>query len=287
MHYRLNHFCFRDQNDWFFSTLDYFYNNKNKYQNIQIVIRFHPLPVYATGKNIDLENFAGSDEYTYNIFEKKNKEYKNFFTYIAPNQLENSNTLDLIKSSDLILTYQSACGLDAALLNKTVVNLTNCVWSGNGFSHEPKTQNDYYEILNKFLKKKLDKLNIKNSHYFFDFFHNHYHKDFIWDMMWGGEFDKKYDIYDVITLTSVLNGHFKNFDYLIDNNSSNLDEFNLILSEINNLIKYKNYKIAAKMIGLKGLKFFNKKIILKNKFKTILIFYYFLKLTFYRFLYKF
>ena len=287
MHYRLKHFCFKDQNDWFFSTLNYLYNNKKKYQNIQIVIRFHPLPVYASGKNIDLENFSSSEEYTYNIFKKKNKEFKNFFKYIPPDKLANSNTLDLIKSSDLILTYQSACGLEAALLNKTVVNLTNCVWSGNGFSYEPKTQNDYFEILDKFSKNKLEKLNHIKAHYFFDFFHNHYHVDFIWNMQWGGEFDKKYDVYYVVSLVSALNSHFKNFDYLINENTSSLDEFKLILAEIDNAIRCKKFKIAIKMIGLRGIFLLNKKNYVMNKFRIILIFYYFLKVIFYKFLYIF
>lgn len=71
MHHRLEHYCFKDQNEWLFSTLDYFYRNKRILKKLDVIIRFHPLPVYAEGKNIDLENFGKSKEYTFNIFKKK------------------------------------------------------------------------------------------------------------------------------------------------------------------------------------------------------------------------
>ena len=91
--------CFGDQNDWLFSTLDYFVENKHLLKKFEVIIRFHPLPVYAEGKNIDLENFASSSEYSYNIFKKRESVYRNLFTVIEPYQRENSNTLELIKVS--------------------------------------------------------------------------------------------------------------------------------------------------------------------------------------------
>ena len=59
MHYRIKHFCFNDQNDWLFSTLDYLIRKKDKLKDTEIIIRFHPMPVYdgARKKGEDLELF--------------------------------------------------------------------------------------------------------------------------------------------------------------------------------------------------------------------------------------
>ncbi len=224
MHYRLKHFCFNDQNDWLFSTLDFFIENKNKLKDTEILIRFHPIPVYdgAKVKGEDLEKFEKSDEYSLKIFLEKYSN-ENIFTPIRPDDLVNANTLDLIKTADLILTYQSASGLEASTIGKEIVCCTNCYWSNKGFSHDPKSKDEYFQIIIDFFENKLKKKNnllIANN--FFYFFHYIFHKNFPWNMLWGGNFYRGLELEDVITLTSVQNGDFSSFDKIIDKKPINL-----------------------------------------------------------------
>lgn len=273
MHHRLEHYCFKDQNDWLFSTLDFFQKNQDLLKKFEVIIRFHPLPVYAEGKNIDLENFAASEEYSYNIF-NKNRDYDNLFTIITPTQLENSNTLDLINSSDLIITYQSAAGLEASLLNKKVINLTSSFWSGNGFSFEPKSRLEYFQLMNSYFENSLEKLNNQNAHLFFYFFHNIYHKDFIWNMMWGGNFLNENQIDEVICLPNLISNYFNNFDYLLGIKPKKIkNEFKILINEINKKIKNKDFCVAEKIVGIKKLKYLKNKDILRNLIKIFQIYY--------------
>ncbi len=252
MHYRINHFCFNDQNDWLFSTLDFFIKNKNKLKDTEVLIRFHPMPVYdgAKIKGEDLEKFGKSDEYSLNIFMDK---YSNqdIFTPIRPDDKVNANTLDLIKTADLILTYQSASGLEASIIGKETVCCTNCYWSNKGFSHDPKSKDEYFKILFDFFENKLKKKNnsiIANN--FFYFFHFIFHKDFPWNMLWGGNFYRGLELEDVITLTSVQNGSFSSFDKIIDKTPINLGyEEKEIKKKIYFNLKKGNIYIANTLVG--------------------------------------
>ena len=129
-----------------FSTLDFFIKNKNKLKDTEVLIRFHPMPVYdgAKIKGEDLEKFGKSDEYSLNIFMDK---YSNqdIFTPIRPDDKVNANTLDLIKTADLILTYQSASGLEASIIGKETVCCTNCYWSNKGFSTIGNPKDEYFK----------------------------------------------------------------------------------------------------------------------------------------------
>ena len=49
-----------------------------------------------------------------------------------------------------------------------------------------------------------------------------FHKDFPWNMLWGGNFYRGLELEDVITLTSVQNGSFSSFDKIIDKTPINL-----------------------------------------------------------------
>lgn len=285
-HYRYEHYCFKSMNEWLFSTLDYFHKNKKFLEKYDIIVRFHPLAVYAEGKNIDLEDMGSSEEYAFNIFKNKDENFKNLFHYIPPDQLENSNTLELIKISDLIITYQSMCGLEASLINKQVINLAGTAWSKKKFLHEPKSKLEYYKMIEKFFNNKLLILDNQEAHYFFDFYCNYFHKDFVWNMMWGGEFFKNNEIQDVICLPFTLNNYFRNFDYLIGDNPQKYDEFNIIKKEVDKNLKEKNFKLAKKLIGFNKIFYLNYKILIKNKKKILLISYLYFKFYIYKFLYS-
>ena len=291
MHHRIEHFCFKDQNDWLFSTLDFLKKNKDKLSDIEVVIRFHPMPIYdGANKGEDLENFAESDEYSYKIF-LNNYSNDKIFTAIKPDDKINANTLDLIKTADLILTYQSASGLEASILGKETVCCTNCYWSNKGFSHDPKSQNEYFRLLKDFFSNEMEKKNnIFIANKFFYFFHHIFHKDFPWNMLWGGNFYRGLELEDVITLASINNGNFSNFDKLLDKSPVNLgNEEKEIKKKIIFNIKKGNVYIANIMVGrfkhiVEGLSvnFFNKKF-----FKYVEILIYKLIVFFLRFFKKF
>ncbi len=292
MHYRIKHFCFNDQNDWLFSTLDYLIRKKDKLKDTEIIIRFHPMPVYdgARKKGEDLESFSKSDEYSLKIFMDKYSNEK-IFTAIKPDDKINANTLDLIKVSDLILTYQSASGLEASIIGKETVCCTNCYWSNKGFSHDPKSKEEYYEIIDNFFDNKLKKKNnLMIANNFFYFFHFIFHKDFPWNMLWGGNFYRDLQLEDVITLTSIHNGNFSNFDKMIDKIPLNLGyEEKIIKKNIISNLKKGNTYIANILIGrfihiIEGL---NNNLFNKKFFKFLEILSYKLIVYILRFFKKF
>ncbi len=104
-------YLFEDMYDWIDSLIEFASENKS----VHFIFRSHPDEVRK-----DKEIFSETSVYINN----KSKNCNNI-SIIAANEMDNS--YNLIDSSDLVLTYNSTIGLEAALMEKNVISA--------GYSH--------------------------------------------------------------------------------------------------------------------------------------------------------
>ena len=65
------------------------------------------------------------------------------------------NFYDTIKYFDLLLTYNSTTALEAGLFKvNSLVPYMHQHWSGKNILFEAKSKKEYFDILNKLIKKK-------------------------------------------------------------------------------------------------------------------------------------
>lgn len=76
------------------------------------------------------------------------------FAFIGPD--EGLNSYDLIRNSDLVLIYNSSIGLEGAILSKPVLAAGRARFSGNQVVLEPKSRDDYIQVLKNSLGQDIN-----------------------------------------------------------------------------------------------------------------------------------
>lgn len=139
---------FIDTIDWIKTTIKFF----EEHDDLFLIIRIHP----AEAKLFDLV----SKERVLDELLAWKKEYKNNILFIESEQKINS--YEIVESSDLVLTYASNIGLESVLENKNVIVSGICHYKNKGFTLDPKTKDEYLNLLKKFSTNSLiEKIDIE------------------------------------------------------------------------------------------------------------------------------
>lgn len=123
---------FSTPEEWFTETIEFLVSKKN----IRIAVKESPMDVPLAGLNFS----------SYDIYIKKYLEYDNLTYYgrYAP-----VNIYNLIENSKIILPYSSTIGIEAAMMDKTVIVHTSCFYSDEKFVKKATSKEDYFnKILN-------------------------------------------------------------------------------------------------------------------------------------------
>ena len=72
---------------------------------------------------------------------------------------KNINTYSIIELTDICMTVCGTCGLEMGCYGKPTINAGNSLYSGYGFNYEPKTREDYIELIRNI--DQISKLNSK------------------------------------------------------------------------------------------------------------------------------
>ena len=140
-HVNGNSFIFQDFYEQLKETLLFIKNRK--IPNILWIVRPHPTSAYYNEQGI-VENLVKK------INDKK--------IINCPKQV---STKEILNMSDLVITGKGTIGLEAASCGKFVINAADCLYSGFGFSLDPKNKNEYFKNIQNVIKiKKLKNKNI-------------------------------------------------------------------------------------------------------------------------------
>lgn len=126
--------------------------------NQRLIIKIHP-------KEIEGISPAANKPYANLTLRrlKKNRQFKNYLNNknIIVDSNNEHNTYNLIKHSDICITINSQSGLEALLLEKSVILCGNSFYSGMGWTDEAKDKQD----LDYFIEKQInnDTLNQRNN----------------------------------------------------------------------------------------------------------------------------
>lgn len=121
--------------EWIERSVEYFANRKD----VQLVIRIHPGELLTHGPSmVDVVN-------------RVLPQIPEHIHLIAPG--EKVNTYDLIEMADLGLVYTTTTGMEMAMSGVPVVVSGVTHYKGNGFTFDPQTYPEYFDILDKILKE--------------------------------------------------------------------------------------------------------------------------------------
>ncbi len=119
--------------EWIERSVEYFAKRKD----IQLVIRIHPGEVLTHGPSmVDVVN-------------KVLPQLPEHFHLIGPR--DKVNTYDLIEMTDLGLVYTTTAGMEMAMTGVPVIVAGDTHYKNNGFTFEPQTYPNYFELLDKIL----------------------------------------------------------------------------------------------------------------------------------------
>ncbi len=119
--------------DWIERSVEYF----AKRQDVQLVIRIHPGEVLTHGPSM------------VDVVSNLLPELPEQIHVIGPS--EKVNTYDLIEIADLGLVYTTTTGMEMAMSGVPVIVAGVTHFKSNGFTFEPQTYPEYYELLDKIL----------------------------------------------------------------------------------------------------------------------------------------
>lgn len=142
---------------WLFFTIDFYINNPKK----NLIVRIHPAEIY------------GSVPSNQKVFDEINKRYNALpenIIIIKPD--EEISTYDLFDLTNNFLIYSTKTGIELAARGKNVVVCGEAWCKNKGFTIDPKSTEEYLEILNKLdnfnlLDKKKTFLARKYAYYIF------------------------------------------------------------------------------------------------------------------------
>jgi hypothetical protein len=121
--------------DWIERSVEYF----SKRTEVQLVIRIHPGEILTHGPSmVDVVN---------NILPQQLEHIH----LIGPR--EKMNTYDLIEMADLGLVYTTTTGMEMAMSGVPVIVAGVTHYKNNGFTYEPQTYPEYYELLDTILSQ--------------------------------------------------------------------------------------------------------------------------------------
>lgn len=124
--------------DWLHQTISFFVN-KPEYR---LIIRVHPAEIQLKGRE--------TEERTADYIEDAFAELPQNITIILPQSKISSYRL--IELADLVLTYSSTIGLEAALMGKTVQVAGQTHYRGRDFTVDPEAPQEYFNQLDSLLK---------------------------------------------------------------------------------------------------------------------------------------
>jgi capsule polysaccharide export protein KpsC/LpsZ len=119
--------------EWIERSVEYF----AKRSDIQLVIRIHPGEILTHGPSmVDVVNAVLP-------------QLPEHIHLIGPR--EKVNTYDLIEMADLGLVYTTTTGMEMAMSGVPVIVAGVTHYKNNGFTFDPQTYPEYFELLNKML----------------------------------------------------------------------------------------------------------------------------------------
>ena len=155
LHYSGN--CFLNMNDWIIQTIDWFCKNPS----LNLIVRIHPAEV--TGR-------IKSQDRVIDLITKKFPVLPENIFIVEPS--DRISTYRLIEECDLALIYGTKTGVELAARGKTVITAGDAWIKNKGISVDPKTSDEYFNLLEKFGKSELNfvldqKRALSYAHYFF------------------------------------------------------------------------------------------------------------------------
>lgn len=125
--------AFNSMGEWLIETVGFVLENTNA----KIAVRQHPAErFFDSGQDIELKLKT--------LFSNNER-----FTYISSD--EEINTYSLIKNAKIVLPYTSTIGIEAALLNKTVIIATDVYYSDMNFVKKAESKYEYFSLIKEAL----------------------------------------------------------------------------------------------------------------------------------------
>ncbi len=138
---------FKNMYEWLFETMEWF----RSHSQYQMIIRVHPaeniVPTVAPLTRSRFEN------------ELKTRNFVLPSNVILIKPEEKIETYDVMHLASVAATYMSTTGLEYSCLGKPLIAIGPVHYAGKGFTFDPKSKDDYFLYLEKFLKESwsLDK----------------------------------------------------------------------------------------------------------------------------------
>lgn len=133
--------AFINMYEWLWATIEWF----NHHPEYQLIIRVHP------SENVVPSIAPGSRTMFMKELQEKNLTLSKNIFIIKPE--EKVDSYDLMHLADSAAVYMSTTGLEYACLGKPLILLGPAHYSKKGFTHEPKTQEEYFSLIGKFLNQ--------------------------------------------------------------------------------------------------------------------------------------
>lgn len=148
---------FLDMHDWIIETVNWFIANPE----FDLTIRVHPAEL--TGRIVSQDPVASMINETFGNLPTN-------IELIGPG--EKVSTYALMDRADLGLIFASKVGIELATLNVPIIVAGESWIRGRGFSNDPKTKEEYFELLRTFLREgtnlhKNQELALSFAHWYF------------------------------------------------------------------------------------------------------------------------
>lgn len=132
--------AFKNMYEWLFETMEWF----AKHPEYQLIIRVHPaeniVPTVAPNLRSRFEK----------ELKERNIQISSNVFLIKPE--EKIETYDVMHLANVAATYMSTTGLEYACLGKPLIAIGPVHYADKGFTFDPKSKEEYFSFLEKFLK---------------------------------------------------------------------------------------------------------------------------------------
>ncbi len=191
--------------DWINETIEWF----KEHPEYQLIIKPHPA-----------EYFPGIPETKETVLSMIQKEFseipKNVFILSAKVSI---SVYDLIPLSKVGLVFTTSVGMEMAARSIPVITAGKSHYRGYGFTYDPRTKSEYFELLKSILDdtKNVEKEKIKDlamKFIKFNFFHYFGKTEFI-EFSFGKENNNPLNL-NINNISELKKGHNENFDYIVD-----------------------------------------------------------------------
>jgi len=124
------HTIYPSMNDWIFQTVKWVLENTEE----KIIVRQHPAERHKI--------VSTKDDYKKLLQPFLNHERVDFISADA-----NINTYGLLQKSNVVIAYSTTTALEATMIGKPVITVSNCYYSNLGFVYKPKDLKEYYNYI--------------------------------------------------------------------------------------------------------------------------------------------